>query len=174
MEDRYPIAERTIFAVDKDGREFEIPAAVGVPYESVSGSWACPVGLEGLRNLPDMYGADSWQALIIAVKAIHNMLSFFIEEGGKLYWEKDGEQLTIDELFDNDVEEPVPDVPPTEEQQSRIDKLTSEHIRMIDEAILANSSSQWRKVARIAGSAMDAVRDTVPPVPDIFYAERVR
>ena len=66
------------------------------------------------------------------------------------------------------------DEPPTAEQQSRIDKLTAEHIRLIDEAILENASTQWRKVARVIGSAMPASEDSVPRVPDLFYAERVR
>ena len=44
---------------------------------------------------------------------------------------------------------------------------------MIDEAIIANASTQWRKVARVIGSAMMDRSATVPPVPDIFYAERV-
>jgi hypothetical protein len=173
LHDRIPIAERTVFAVDKDGQEFEIRAAVGVPYEAESGSWACPVCLEGLRNLPDMYGVDSLQALLLALKAIRNMLSYFVEQGGKLYWEKGGEELTVDELFE-DREEITPDPPPTDEQQKRIDQLTADQIKMIDEAILANVSSQWRKVARVAGSAMTALENIVPPTPDIFYANRVR
>jgi hypothetical protein len=64
--------------------------------------------------------------------------------------------------------------PPTAEQQARIDKLTVDHLQKIDEAILANASSQWRKVSRVAGSAMMANSGTVPSIPDIFYAERIR
>jgi len=63
---------------------------------------------------------------------------------------------------------------PTQEQQERIDQLTANHIRIIDEAILANASSQWRKVARVIGSAMLAAKDIVPRVPDFFYTERIR
>jgi len=50
---------------------------------------------------------------------------------------------------------------PTAEQQSRIDKLTDDHLRLIDRAILANASSQWRKVARVIGSAMLTTVDYV-------------
>lgn len=63
---------------------------------------------------------------------------------------------------------------PTEEQQSRIDELTDEHIRLIDEALLENASSQWRKVARVIGSAMSATENSVPHIPDFFYAKRIR
>jgi hypothetical protein len=174
MKDRYPNAERTIFAVDKDGCEFEIRTAVGLPYETESGDWACPCALEGLhKRFPDMHGVDSWQSLILATRAIRNMLDYFIEQGGKLYWEKGGEEISVAELFD-EREELVPDGPPTEDEQARIDNLTAEHIQMIDVAVIANASNQWRKVARVIGSAMEARSNTVPPVPDIFYSQRVR
>ena len=68
----------------------------------------------------------------------------------------------------------MPPERPTTEQQSRIDKLTDDHLRLIDEAILANASLQWQKVARVIGSAMDSTVDSVPRVPDSFYAERIR
>jgi len=109
MNDRNPIAKRIIFAIDKDGREFEIRAALGLPYETESGDWACPVALEGLHGgLPDMYGVDSWQSLVIAIKTIHTTLSYFVEDGGKLYWDKGGEELSVAELFGEVAEVPGP------------------------------------------------------------------
>ena len=39
---------------------------------------------------------------------------------------------------------------------------------------MADVSTQFRKVARIVGIAMDANRDSIPNVPDIFYAARLR
>ena len=175
MSDKKPIAEITIFAVDHESREFEIRAAVGVPYETDSLDWACPIVLEGLHGLNhDIYGVDSWQSLVLAQRIVHNILSYFVADGGKLFWEKGGEEISVAELYGDVEETPEPDPPPTEEQQARIDELTSEHIRLIDEAILANASSQYRKVARVAGSAMQANDGLVPKVPDIFYAERVR
>ena len=129
-------------------------------------------GLLGLNH--DIYGVDSWQSLVLAQRIVHNILSYFVADGGKLFWEKGGEEISVAELYGDVEETPEPDPPPTEEQQARIDELTSEHIRLIDEAILANASSQYRKVARVAGSAMQANDGLVPKVPDIFYAERVR
>jgi|GEM_PF-382077 len=85
--------------------------------------------------------------------------------------DKNGFDRTIKEF---EPETRVPDGSPTEEQQARIDNLTDEHVRIIDEAILASLSTRWLKVARIVGGAMAATSKKVPNVPDIFYSERVR
>ncbi|MEK7854836.1 MAG: DUF3658 domain-containing protein, partial [Acidobacteriota bacterium] len=87
--------------------------------------------------------------------------------------EKGGEEISIEHFgFVN--ETPEPEWPPTEEERAQIDELTAEEIEKIDEALLANASTQWRKVARVVGTAMMANSGIVPPIPDIFYAERVR
>lgn len=178
MSEPETIAERVIYAVDNDARGFDVGIMIGKPYQTdfKYGDWACPVALIGLHGrFPDMYGVDSWQALIVAVRLVKALLTNFVEEGGKLYWEKGGEEITVAELFGKSTEVPTPDWPPTEEEQARIDKLTPEEIHVIDEAILASVSAQWRKVARVVGGAIIATAETVPDgVPDIFYGERVR
>lgn len=168
------IAETILFAVDKEGREFEIRAGVGLPYQTESGDWACAVALEGLHErLHDIYGVDSWQSLVLGMNLVNTLLGCFVEAGGKLYREKGAEEMPI-ERFGFTAEPPEPEWPPTEEQQARIDGLTADQIRKIDEAIVANASTQWRKVARIVGSAMTDNSGIVPSIPDVFYAERVR
>jgi hypothetical protein len=65
MTDKEPIAESVIYAVDKDGRGFDIGLQIGRPYQTdlPHGDWACPVALIGLyRRLADMHGVDSLQA----------------------------------------------------------------------------------------------------------------
>jgi len=124
MSDKKPIAEITIFAVDHESREFEIQAAVGVPYETDSGEWACPLTLEGYLGLNhNIYGVDSWQSLVLAQRIVHNILSYFVADGGKLFWEKGGEEISVAELYGDVEETREPDWPPTEEQQARIDEL---------------------------------------------------
>jgi hypothetical protein len=175
MSDAKPIAETTIFAIDQDSREFEIRAAVGVPFQRDSGEWACPVILEGYLGLhQDIYGGDSWQSMALAQRLVHNLLSYFVADGGKLFLEKGGEEISVAELWGGVEETPEPDGPRTEEQQAEIDKLKVEHLRLIDEAILANASTQYRKVARVVGSAMRTNDEILLNIPDIFYAERVR
>lgn len=102
MKERIYIAERTLYAVAAGGVEFEITLAVGKPYEVSSDEWACPVRLTGLHErLNDMHGIDSWQALQLACQLAAQLLGYFVEDGGKLFWEKDGEQVAIKDLFAN-------------------------------------------------------------------------
>ncbi len=169
------IAETILFAVDEGGREFEVRAVVGVPYETETGNWACPVALEGLHEkFSDIHGVDSFQTVVLSLKLVFNFLMFFVEGGGKIYREKGGGEISVRELFGDTSEAPKPEWPPKEEEQGRIDKLTADEIQKIDEALLANASTEWRKVERVVGSAMTANSGIVPAVPDSFYAERVR
>ena len=69
---------------------------------------------------------------------------------------------------------PVPDGPMTPEQQSRVSKLTVSEIQVIDDALIRNADVQWRKVARVAGSAMGDVQDRIPDVIDLYYVQRLR
>ena len=69
---------------------------------------------------------------------------------------------------------PMPDAPPSEEQQARIDQLTGEELRTIDDAILANATGPWRKVAMVVGLAISNNVRGIPGIPDVFYAQRVK
>ena len=175
MVERELIAERTIYAIDKDSRGFEIQLMVGKPYQVSPTEWACPVAMMGLHGVfPDMHGIDSWQALMVSLKLIGDVLAYFVEDGGRLFSEEHGDELTIEELFDALAETPEPDGPLTEEQQARVDQLTAEELQMIDDALIADACSQFRKVARIVGTAMMATEDSIKHIPDLFYASRVR
>jgi hypothetical protein len=71
----------------------------------------------------------------------------------------------------------LPDPPLTVEERARVAALSPAQVQDIDDALMANVSRQWRKVARVVMSAMiDLKRDgkRVIGIPDIFYAERIR
>jgi len=180
MVERELIAERTIYAIDKDSRGFEIRLMVGKPYQISPTEWACPVAMMGLHGaLKDVHAVDSWQALTLVQELLRVLLILFVEQGGKLFSEKDGEEITVDSLFleqlvETSDEDPEPDPPLTEEQQARVDQLTAEELQMIDDALIADACSQFRKVARIVGTAMMATEDSIKHIPDLFYASRVR
>jgi hypothetical protein len=106
------IASRTLLAIDANGREFELTVAVGEPYEVSEREWACPVSVQGLHDrLRDIHGIDSWQALQLAYQLIAQLLSYFIEDGGRLFWapassnlpftaaSEEREPVALDELF---------------------------------------------------------------------------
>ena len=180
MVERELIAERIIYAIDKDSRGFEIRLMVGKPYQVSPTEWACPVAMMGLHGaLKDVHAVDSWQALTLVQELLRVLLILFVEQGGKLFSEKDGEEITVDSLFleqlvETSDEDPEPDPPLTEEQQARVDQLTAEELQMIDDALIADACSQFRKVARIVGTAMMATEDSIKHIPDLFYASRVR
>ena len=176
MVKRELIAERTIYAIDKDSRGFEIRIMIGKPYrtESENESWACPVAAVGLRGrLPDMVGVDSWQALMLARSILRTVLTIFLDDGGRLYWEKDGKEQTIEDIFQ---EPPVRlETPLTPEQyRELIDAITPEQLQIIDDALMAGASDQFRKVARVVGIAMKATEDDIYRIPDYFFASRVQ
>ena len=94
------IAERLIHAVSREGSTTDVHLGVGTPYEITKDEWACPVCLDGLHdNLRDQHGLDSWQALQLAYQLIEQLLTYFIEDGGKLYWPGIGEEVTVHELL---------------------------------------------------------------------------
>lgn len=108
------------------------------------------------------------------MELIRRLLTYFVEDGGRLFSEKVGVGITVEELFGLLIEEPEEDGPLTEEQQESVNRLTAEEIQKIDGALLANASTQWRKVAGVVGGAMTANSGIISQIPDIFYAERVR
>jgi hypothetical protein len=93
------IAERRIAAVSPKGEKLTLRVAVGRPYQVDDVSWACPVSIEGLYDkLHDAVGIDSWQALSLALGLARQLLGHFLEDGGKLYWEEGGSEMTLRDL----------------------------------------------------------------------------
>jgi hypothetical protein len=73
--------------------------------------------------------------------------------------------------------DPAADNPPlTAAQQQAVDRLTEADLQAIDAAILANVVDNWRKVARIVGTTMNAYADKklYPDLVDVFYAQRIK
>ncbi len=67
-----------------------------------------------------------------------------------------------------------PDSDPTEEEEVEISKLTDAQISEIDTALLSFASHEFRKVARVVGSAMLQLENRFPEIPDIFYSHRIQ
>ena len=66
-----------------------------------------------------------------------------------------------------------PDTVLDAEDEEIASRLTAVEIQIIDQALLENCSPQWRKVARVVGSAMTTFLEVFPDLPDGFYAQRV-
>lgn len=72
--------------------------------------------------------------------------------------------------------EPLPAKPDTElepGEEEEVCRLSQSELDLIDGALLSNSATEWRKVARVIGGALKSLGDRVPDLPDGFYARRV-
>lgn len=78
--------------------------------------------------------------------------------------------------YPQDFDPTAPNPPLTSSQQEAVDRLTAADLQIIDAAILANVVDNWRKVARIVGTTMNAHADQnlYPGLADLFYAQRIR
>ena len=65
------------------------------------------------------------------------------------------------------------DPPLTDEQSDLVSKLSEAELCHIDDALLSNISTQWRKVARVVGTTMSEQENRIIGIPDVFYAQRI-
>ena len=61
----------------------------------------------------------------------------------------------------------------SEEQKKKVSALTKSDIREIDDILYKNTSSTWRKVARVVGCAMSDFDNKYSGIPDVYFAQRV-
>jgi len=67
-----------------------------------------------------------------------------------------------------------PDETLTPEQLKRVERLSEAEIETIDNALLANTSLQWRKVARVVMTTMNELPCRVVGIPDSYYSQRIQ
>lgn len=82
------VAERVVEAKDANGTLVQIRFGVDVPQEIDDASWGCRLLMEGAGSRIDhrVVGCDAWQALTLAIRLVEQMLTYFVEDGGCLYW----------------------------------------------------------------------------------------
>jgi len=105
------IAQTSFVGITAVGEELTIELRLGAPYrvaEATIPTWRCPVEVSPIDSLSvDVYGADSVQAMCLAIKFGFSRLSSFRENGGRLM-ETDGGQVTLSSysfpIFENDAE----------------------------------------------------------------------
>jgi hypothetical protein len=94
------IAEAKLVGLRASGERFDVTAAVGQPHRVDAEEWACPVSLSGLqRALPDIHGSSSLQALCLAASLLRELLTSFVQEGGRLLYEDGSEPFDISSCF---------------------------------------------------------------------------
>ncbi|UCF88767.1 MAG: hypothetical protein JSV70_00470 [bacterium] len=94
------VASRKVKAVDFTGKTFDLTIVIGLPFEVGHDEWACPVSMEGLyKQRGPIFGVDSFQALMLAVKFVKDLLKDFQDKGGSIYWADDSKPASLNDLM---------------------------------------------------------------------------
>ena len=72
-------------------------------------------------------------------------------------------------MWDDEI--PIDDRSLTPEEDAIVAQLSESELQEIDEALVSNATSQWRKVAMVVARTMSS---RVLGIPDVFYGMRVR
>jgi hypothetical protein len=80
-----PIASVSFIWIDAKGTERAVTGLVGKPYSLNGDRWSCPYVLEGAFDQEeDVPGADSIQALSLALYGLYHDLIRMLDDGGRL------------------------------------------------------------------------------------------
>jgi hypothetical protein len=93
-----PIANIDLLFERSTGEHVSVSIEIGSPYINDQGVWACPTEMDGLYSRSDVCGEDSFQSLCLALSLIHKMITYFIQDGGRVLCAL-GEVLPIDAYF---------------------------------------------------------------------------
>ena len=98
------IATTELICIRSTGERFNCRIEIGKPYQAETGEWACALSLGELYpRLHDISAEDSLQALCLALSLTRQLLTHFIEEGGRMLYagtDDDGDESAGD--FDLD------------------------------------------------------------------------
>lgn len=86
--------------VTPGGERIEVVVAIGHPYPTSEGNWACPVEVDGLHgDLAEIHGIDSLQALCLAIRLVGERLAAFVADGGRILHSSTGESVALESYF---------------------------------------------------------------------------
>jgi hypothetical protein len=93
------IFERKLKGIDPNGNKIEIFLGIGSAYFTDLGSWSVAISVFPIyKDLSEVHGADSWQAVKLARDNCLSLLKKFINDGGKIYYEYGESEITIAEI----------------------------------------------------------------------------
>jgi hypothetical protein len=95
------IAERVIHARDAKGANLQFRFAMEAPRQIDDMSWECALLMEGIVDRPRhrVIGQDAWQALTLALRLMEQLLTYFVEDGGSLFWEESDIPITVSDVI---------------------------------------------------------------------------
>jgi len=86
--------------VRPDGERVAVTVAIGHPYPTSGGDWACPVQITELHDrVMDIHGIDSLQALCLATRFAGSLLKSFVDNGGRILDPGTGNDVALDSYF---------------------------------------------------------------------------
>jgi hypothetical protein len=94
-----PIASTEIVYVPPDGDEILTEIQVGLPREESDSSWACEVEIPEVERLRKIHGADSLQALLLALGFLSDRLEYLSENGATFLWPDTREASRIADIL---------------------------------------------------------------------------
>ncbi len=62
----------------------------------------------------------------------------------------------------------------TAAQKALAERLSTDDLSAIDEALMSNVISQWRKVARVVATTMNDLSGQHLDLPDVFFSQRIK
>jgi hypothetical protein len=79
-------------------RRSAVHVTIGAPQPD-GDDWCCPIRLKGLVDNKErrLFGVDSWQAIILALRFAEAILQNEVRKGGKLFYL--GRQTSVAKLF---------------------------------------------------------------------------
>jgi hypothetical protein len=96
------IAEESFTAHPRLGGRMNVTARLARPHRLAEDEYACAVALDGLHeNLPEIHAVSSLQAVCLAASLLRNVLSDFVERGGRLKYGETDEDVDIAACFGN-------------------------------------------------------------------------
>ena len=94
------IGAAQFLCVQPGGERIEVVVAIGHPYPTSEGDWACPVEIDGLHgDLADIHGMDALQALCLAIRLVGERLAAFVAAGGRILHPSTGESIALESYF---------------------------------------------------------------------------
>lgn len=94
------VTSTALICVSSNGERREVVIEIGRPYKTPQGSWACPVAMRGMyRRLADIQGEDSLQSLCLAATLVRTLLTYFVKDGGKIFFPNSDNEYNLDATF---------------------------------------------------------------------------
>jgi hypothetical protein len=83
------VAESVVFVENASQRRKRVRIRVARPEPDPRGDFQCTVELKGLERRSKIYGVDSFQALVLALRFLETRVSTLLEEGWRFFFRED-------------------------------------------------------------------------------------